>query len=99
VADSPESARPRASAADWLYWAAVWLAIVLAGVKAAYLGTHGELSFFTIRADIESLAAISTADVIFVVTLWFCGRALVAATGAHRWLALVVVTIFIAAAA
>src|SRR5947207_7280773 len=78
-------AAPRGTASDWLFFAAFWLAMVLVGIKAVYLGIHAGFSFREIGYWVRSLAAISHADLVFVIALWFCGRAMVAVAGTHRW--------------
>src|SRR6266545_5029200 len=90
---------PRATAADWLFFAAVWLAIVLVGIKAVYLGIHTGFSFGDIGHWIRSLAAISNADLVFVVALWLCGRTMVAVAGTHRWIASTMLAVWMSVAA
>jgi lipoteichoic acid synthase len=83
---------------DWLFWAAAWLAAVLIGLKAAYLGVHGS-GLGDIPHGLRSLAAISNADAVFVVALWCAGRALLAAAGSLTWPPRIIVSVWIAFAA
>jgi hypothetical protein len=57
-------------AAGWLFWAAVCLGGTLVILKAGYLGVHGAFRGPGFLNDLQSLAAISHADVVFVATLW-----------------------------
>ena len=45
-------------ARDWLFWGAVWLALVLVGVKAYYLWTRGDFQTIEIGEDLSSLAKL-----------------------------------------
>jgi phosphoglycerol transferase MdoB-like AlkP superfamily enzyme len=91
----PSARRPRA----WLFWSAVWLATGLVAIKALHLGFDGtparEVGQFYLRA----LAAISYADVVFVVVFWSAARAILAAFGRWRAARLIVVCAFTACAA
>ena len=69
------SADRRPDPVDWLFWAAVWLALVLVGVKAYYLGARGDLTTVELVADLGSLAAISYHDVAFAFAAWAIARA------------------------
>jgi phosphoglycerol transferase MdoB-like AlkP superfamily enzyme len=87
------------SAADWLFWAAVCLASVLVILKAGYLVVHGSFRGPGFLSDLRSLAAISNADLVFVTTLWVCGRALLAVGGSRFWAARAILIVWIACAA
>src|SRR5258707_7174 len=68
-------------ATDWLFWAAVCLAGVLVILKAGYLAVHGSFRGIGFLSDLRSLAAVSHADLVFVTSLWVCGRGVLAAWG------------------
>jgi arylsulfatase A-like enzyme len=53
-----------------VFWAAVWLAVVLVGVKASYLGSPLAPAIPVGGSYLRSLAAISYVDVAFVVSVW-----------------------------
>src|SRR5438067_6755951 len=78
-------------ARDWLFWGAVWLALVLVGVKAYYLWTRGDFQTIEIGEDLSSLAAITYRDVAFALAVWAIARAALAASGDRRWPARLVV--------
>ncbi|MEO8260169.1 MAG: sulfatase-like hydrolase/transferase [Acidobacteriota bacterium] len=82
-----DSGVPRASdhAAQSLFWASVWLAIVLVGVKAYYLTVPGAVPWAAEQAMpvFQLLAAISYVDVMFAAGLWIAARA--ALLLAERW--------------
>ena len=86
-------------AVDWLFWAAICLAVVLVTLKASYLGVHGGFRGTGLVSDLESLTAISHADLIFVTALWICGRTLLAVGGSRPWLARALLIVWIASAA
>ena len=90
---------PSVAAPDWLFFGAVWLAVVLVAIKAAYLATHIGFAPSEIGFWLRSLTAISHADLVFVVALWLCGRALVAVAGGRRWIAWGVLAIWTIGAA
>ena len=48
-----------------VFWAAVWLAIVLVAIKAYYLGIPAPLALTDFGNYLRSLAAISYGDVLF----------------------------------
>jgi len=50
-----------------VFWAAVWLAIVLVAIKAYYLGIPVALALTDVGNYSRSLAAISYGDVLFAV--------------------------------
>src|SRR5258706_13080833 len=89
----------RATASDWLFFASLWLAMVLVGLKAVYLGIHAGFSLREIGYWLQSLAAISHADLVFVVALWLCGRAMVAVAGTHRWISSAILALWMSVAA
>jgi arylsulfatase A-like enzyme len=82
---------------DWLFWGAVWLALVLIGVKAYYLWTRGNLRTIEVGEDLSSLAAITYRDVTFALAAWASARAALLAAGNRRWAARIIVAVFIAA--
>jgi arylsulfatase A-like enzyme len=57
-----------------LFWAAVWLAVVLIVTKSYYLGVPRSFSIGEVVAHLRSLMAISYADVLFVAALWVGAR-------------------------
>ena len=89
------SADRRPDPADWLFWAAVWLALVLVGVKAYYLGARGDLTTVELVADLGSLAAISYHDVAFAFVAWAIARAMLFLSARRPWASRVVVAAFI----
>src|SRR5258708_35476306 len=93
----PSSAR--SSASDWLLFSAVWLALILVGIKAVYLGVHAGFTPAEIGHWIRSLAAISHADLVFVVAFWMVGRALIAVAGLRRGIVFATLIIWMIAAA
>ena len=67
-----------------LFWAAVWLAVVLVSIKAYYLGVPG--AFAVVQGEyLRSIAAISYADVIFAAILWVCARVILAVFQRWQW--------------
>src|SRR5258706_11793156 len=86
-------------ATDWLFWAAVCLAGVLVILKAGYLAIHGSFRGIGFLSDLRSLAAVSHADLVFVTSLWVCGRALLAVSGSRVWAARAMLVVWIACAA
>ena len=66
-------ARAGADAAVWLFWSAVWLALVFIGVKALYLASRADPGRDR-PYDVWSLAAITYRDVMFVVAAWAIAR-------------------------
>ena len=86
----------RPSLAMWrLFWASVWLAVLLVAVKASYLGLPHSL----IRGNdsyLRSLAAISYTDVLFVGVAWACGRVALMLAGRRQRAASAVTFIFVA---
>jgi len=56
-----------------LFWASVWLAVVLVGIKAAYLGWPGTPAIPITGSYLRSLAAISYLDVVFAASVWAAG--------------------------
>jgi len=81
--------------ADWLFWAAVWLALVLVGVKAYYLGARGDLTTVELLANLRSLAAISYHDVAFAFVAWAVARAALFLSASRTWAGRGVVSAFI----
>jgi phosphoglycerol transferase MdoB-like AlkP superfamily enzyme len=82
--------------ARWLFWGAVWFAIVLVAAKACYLGVP-RLS--GLADALRSLAAISYRDVLFAIAAWGVARAALSLAGPRRGVARLVVILFVAAAA
>jgi arylsulfatase A-like enzyme len=78
-------------ARDWLFWGAVWLALVLVGVKAYYLWTRGDFHTIEVGEDLSSLAAITYRDVAFALAVWAIARAALFTAGDRRWPARLVV--------
>ena len=64
-----------------VFWAAVWLAIVLVAIKAYYLGIPAALAFTDFGNYLRSLAAISYVDVLFAAISWAAARAILALAG------------------
>src|SRR5215468_2783077 len=85
----------RPDSVDWLFWGAVWLALVLVGVKAFYLWTRGDLQTIEAGEDLSSLAAITYRDVTFTLAAWAIARAALFAAGRRRWLGRAVVSLFL----
>ena len=56
-----------------LFWASVWLAVVLVGIKASYLGWPGTPAIPVNGSYLRSLAAISYLDVVFAALVWAAG--------------------------
>ncbi len=73
---NPEARR----AADRFFTAAVWLAVVLVGVKAWYLHIASDPG----AHYVSSLAAISYVDVVFAAAVWAGGRAALSLAGTGR---------------
>ena len=67
TADVPDARR--------LFWAAVWLAILLVAIKAYYLGVPAGRTPVSVWDYVRDLAAISFVDALFAAGLWVCGRA------------------------
>jgi arylsulfatase A-like enzyme len=89
------SADARPDAVDWLFWAAVWLSLVLVGVKAYYLASRGDLATIELLEDLPSLAAISYHDVAFAFVAWAIARAILLFTARNPPAARIVVLAFI----
>ena len=53
-----------------MFWAAIWLAIVLVAIKAYYLGIPASLALADSGNYLRSLAAISYVDVLFAAVIW-----------------------------
>ena len=58
-----------------MFWAAVWLAILLVAIKAFYLGTPASATPHAAADYVRDLAAVSFVDVLFAAMLWICGNA------------------------
>ena len=67
-----------------LFWAAVWLAIMLVLVKVSYLSIPPALTLDDGQHYLRSLAAISYVDVLFAAVFWACGHVVFAAVGHRR---------------
>ena len=59
-----------------VFWAAVWLALALIALKAAYLGSPAAPAVPVGGSYLRSLAAISYLDVVFAVCVWTGGSLL-----------------------
>src|SRR5947209_1650804 len=82
-----------------LFWAAIWLAVVLVTIKAYYLGIPAALALTDTENYLSSLAAISYVDVLFAAVIW-AGARMILAFFARRPLASRVVSfVFVAFAA
>ncbi len=88
----------RSDAVDWLFWGAVWLALVLIGVKTYYLWTRGDLNTIEVGDDLSSLTAITYRDVVFVLAAWTIARAALRVAGGRDWAGRVVIAMFLTAA-
>jgi len=82
-----------------VFWAAVWLAMLLVGIKAYYLGVPPALALADAGNYVRSLAAISYDDVLFAALFWTGARALLAAAGERPHASGAVSFIFVALAA
>jgi arylsulfatase A-like enzyme len=81
-----------------IFWAAVWLAIVLVAAKACYLTRPGAVPWAE-GGFLRLLAAISYADVLFVAALWLCARVVLALAGDRSLATRVIAVAFVASAA
>ncbi|PYR35194.1 MAG: hypothetical protein DMF93_22165 [Acidobacteria bacterium] len=93
------AARPGSGPAVWLFWSAVWLALVFVGAKLAYLAARRDPGTADSGADLLSLAAITYRDVVFVIGAWAIARAAVAALRFSRIASGAVAVLFAAFAA
>jgi arylsulfatase A-like enzyme len=93
-ADQPPASPASPSAAVWLFWSAVWLALVFIGVKALYLATRVDPGAGDRATDLPSLAAITYRDVVFVAGAWAIAR-VAAAIARPRVLCGAVVALFV----
>lgn len=66
-----------------MFWACVWLGVVLVGVKARYLPRIDEASVGAVGAYLWNLILLSAADVLFVIGVGVAGQA--ALWGTRRW--------------
>ena len=64
-----------------LFWAAVWLAALLAAIKAFYLGAPAAATPRAAWDYLRDLAAISFVDGLFAAVFWACATALLALLG------------------
>jgi hypothetical protein len=78
-----------------VFWAAVWLAIVLVAIKAYYLGVPATLAFTDFGNYFRSLAAISYVDVVFAAICWASARAILALTVYRRRIGSAVSIVFV----
>src|SRR5262245_63738944 len=62
------------SARRQIFWASVWLAVILVALKAFYLGLPNAPAVPVDRGYLRSLAAISYLDVLFAAVVWAVGR-------------------------
>ena len=77
-----------------LFWAAVWLAIVLIAVKAHYLGIPPIGVPAGAQDYVRSLAAISYVE-LFAAIVWACGRGLLTFAADQRWAVRAVVVVIV----
>ena len=91
----------RRQAAQSLFWASVWLAIVLVAVKAYYLTVPGAVPWADEQATpaVQLLAAITYVDVLFAAGLWIAARAALALAGRWRLATRTIATTFMVCAA
>ena len=82
-----------------LFWAAVWLAMVLLALKAYYLGAPQAPTVHAAWDYICDLAAISFIDVLYAALLWAAGAAALRLAGRRPWTRLVIVAAVDAVAA
>jgi len=82
----------------WLFWSSVWLAFALVAIKGFHLGLAGTPAREVGQLYLRALAAISYADVVFVVLFWSAARATLALCAGRRAARLVVVSAFTAGA-
>ena len=68
-----------------VFWASVWLAMVLVAVKAYYLGVPPALALTDSGNYLRSLAAISYVDVLFAAIVWASGRAMLVLARRRPW--------------
>ena len=96
--DTDCGAAPASSstAAVWLFWSAVWLALVFVGAKLAYLAARRDPATIDSGVDLASLAAITYRDILFVACAWAIARAAAAALRSHRIASGAVVAAFVA---
>jgi arylsulfatase A-like enzyme len=67
-----------------LDWTALWLAAALVGLKAWYLVGPGRAAGSGLWDFVQSLAAISYADIVFAAAFWCAGRAALFAAGGRQ---------------
>ena len=79
-----------------VFWAAVWLAIVLVAIKAYYLGIPATLALTDFGNYFRSLAAISYVDVLFAAICWAAARAILALAVDRRRTSSAVSIVFVA---
>jgi arylsulfatase A-like enzyme len=86
LSEDTGAAEARRHAVRLLFWAAMWLAVVLVGVKAYYLMLPRAVPWAEEQATpaIRLLAAISYVDVLFAAGLWTAGRTALAIAGHRR---------------
>jgi lipoteichoic acid synthase len=82
-----------------VFWAAVWLALVLVAIKAYYLGIPAPLALTDSGNYLRSLAAISYVDVLFAAICWAAARAILAVAGDRSRSATAASVLFVAFAA
>src|SRR5439155_18463914 len=82
-----------------LFWAAVWLAVVLIATKGYYLGLPSPIAVGALVIYGRSLAAISYGDVMFVVGIWAGVRAVIALIGSRPLAVRAVSTAFVGVSA
>ena len=101
LADPTGVPDPPRRAAQSLFWASVWLAIVLVAVKAYYLTLPDAVPWADEQATpaVRLLAAISYVDVLFAAGLWIAARAALALAGRRRLATRTITTTFVVCAA
>jgi arylsulfatase A-like enzyme len=64
-----------------VFWAAIWLAIIMIAIKAHYLGIPVTLASTDFGNYLRSLTAISYVDVLFAAICWAVARVILALAG------------------
>ena len=90
---------PPTIAARRLFWAGIWLALVLVAIKARYLGVPSVGAFDAAGDYLRSLASISYVDVLFATAIWLVARLALALVGGRRLATRVITVVFLALAA
>jgi lipoteichoic acid synthase len=82
-----------------IFWAAVWLAVLLVAIKAYYLGVPPALALTDAGNYVRSLAAITYVDVLFAAVIWAVVRLLLGAAVGRPRVASTLSIVFVACAA